>query len=96
MDAFVKKEVEAAKKRMMERFAPLIIIKYNANVLKFRNLEWLGDDYPRVLALAWEQVVKEEKEFPKGGEVDVAHLEEEVLVGDEPMVLREGELTLHP
>lgn len=52
MDAFVKKEVEAAKKRMMERFAPLIIIKYNANVLKFRNLEWLGDDYPRVLALA--------------------------------------------
>lgn len=52
VDAFVKKEVEAAKKRMMERFAPLIIIKCNANVLKFRNLEWLGDDYPRVLALA--------------------------------------------
>lgn len=57
VDALVM-EVELVEKRMMEKFEPMLN-KYNANVLKFYNLEWFDRDYPRVLALAGEQITEE-------------------------------------
>lgn len=49
-----------AEEHVMEKSKPLSN-QYNANVLKFRNLEWFQDDYPRSLALAWKRIVEEGK-----------------------------------
>lgn len=60
-DAHVKKEVKAAVKQAEERVEEqitkkfeLLIIQYNANVLKFWNLELFKEDYLLMLAHAWE------------------------------------------
>lgn len=65
--------VATAKRRVKDKFEPLII-NYNANILKFNDLTWLGKGYLRALALAWEQIGLEEQQYLEGGKVNLTEL----------------------
>jgi len=85
--AEAKKAVEegprATEKRLKQQWESEmddVITKYNANVLRFRNLRWFGKDHAQDLVEAWEQVVIDEKDDPnKEGEFGEAKLEQELL-----------------
>lgn len=89
----VEKQIKAVKKRIKEKFEP-IIINYNTNIIKSTNLYWLDNDYPKALVLAWEQILKE-RESLGGGVVDLKELEQELLSANKIGALRIGELILH-
>lgn len=63
VDSLIQRETETLTNKVrvdvMNELDPLLML-YNANVLKYRNLAWLGQDYP-YLHRAWEFLVSEEK-----------------------------------
>jgi len=59
------------------------IVKYNINVLKFRDLSCFDDDYAPILAAAWDKVIKDKIKYLNCEEVDLAKLGVEVLNEEE-------------
>jgi len=60
VDKLVVEGSETTKRQIYAKNDNLVV-KYNANILKFRNLSWFDNDYPKALALVWEAVVAEER-----------------------------------
>ena len=84
----VEEKVQQAEARLEADIEDLLIT-YNANVLKHRNLAWL-QDYPVHLRSAWERLVEEEGEAHPGESVDRFELENRLLTEDEKKVLHDA------
>lgn len=85
VDTLIQRETETVTSKVredvMNELDPLLIL-YNANVLKHRNLTWLGKDYPYQLHRAWDLLVSKEQRLHGTDNVDVTKLESEILMGD--------------
>lgn len=93
VDACIKHVVGEAHAQNKEEINELLVC-YNAQVLKHRDLSWLGDDYSYLLGKAWDSMVDEEK-GPDGTDVvDEFALESKYLRSDEPKFLHDAQLAL--
>ena len=77
----VEEKVKSAESRLETDIEDLLIT-YNANILKYRNLALL-DNYLTHLYNAWGQLVKEEKAVHLGESIDEFELENRMLNEDE-------------
>lgn len=87
-EARVEDEVKMAEARLDVNIKDLPI-RYNANVLKRRNLAWL-DNYPTHLYNAWGRLVEDENAEHQAKSIDEFELENRALNEDERKVLHDS------
>ena len=88
VEAEIEERVQQAE-AMQEADIEDLLITYNANVLKHRNLAWL-QDYPVHLHSAWERLVEGEEEAHPDESVDRFELENRLLTDEEKKVLHDA------
>lgn len=91
----VEHQVKATEKQIKDEFQP-IIVRHNANVIMFKSLKWLNEEYPKALVLASKEIVNEERELFDGVEINVEQLKLDLLDVEDLETLKTGELIMHP